>query len=99
MIEIGLGDTAMIYCVGSATDAEGGGHLYVPGMITVVPSMNRAGEIEMLEFACQEFICWLTLDARCSNGPFTSSIGIEMLAKATELKDLALENTAVTPLP
>jgi hypothetical protein len=46
--------------------------------------MNGAGETGMLRFACDTWIRWLTLDARCSSGPVMSNIGIEMLAKATK---------------
>lgn len=61
--------------------------------------MKGAGEMGMLRFACDTCILWLTLDARCSSGPVMSKIGIEMLAKATKLTDLALVNIAITPLP
>lgn len=71
----------------------------VPGITPVAPWMNGAGEMGMLKFACDTCTFWLTLDARCSSGPFISNIGIEMLAKATKFTDLALVSIAITPLP
>ena len=71
----------------------------LPGTMPVAPWMSGAGEIGMLRCACDRCIRWLTLDARCSSGPFMSNTGIEMLAKATRFTDLALVNIAITPLP
>ena len=68
-------------------------------MMPVAPWMYGAGEIGMLTFVRDICTRWLTLDARCSSGPVMSKIGIDRLAKATRLTDLALVNITITPLP